>query len=82
MSNDISRSDVATFMQNAETFKYFKFFERLIAACLPPDTAVKTKTDILISGMIGIAICTNTLRDCPWNDAKLMTRHLLASLTS
>jgi hypothetical protein len=44
------------------------------------DSDVKASTDTLISGMIGIALCINTVRDYPWADATMMTDRLLTSI--
>lgn len=51
----------------------------LVRVVLQNDSNVKASTDILISGMIGIALCLNTIRDYPWADATVMTDRLLKS---
>ena len=47
---------------------------------LPDDGNIKTRTDALVSGMIGVALCPNTIRDYPWADAPIMTDRLLTSI--
>jgi AcrR family transcriptional regulator len=81
MSNDVTRSDVSTFVMDDKTLVHFKMFSDLVQDALPEDSDVKLKTDTLISGMIGIALCANTIRDYPWADASKMTDRLLANLT-
>jgi hypothetical protein len=81
MSNDVTRSDVCTFVMDDKTLVHFKMFSDLVQDALPEDSDVKLKTDTLISGMIGIALCANTIRDYPWADASKMTDRLLANLT-
>ncbi len=81
MSNDVTRSDVCTFVMDDKTLVHFKMFSDLVQDALPEDSEVKLKTDTLISGMIGIALCANTIRDYPWADASKMTDRLLANFT-
>ena len=80
MSNDVTRSDVSAFIMDDKTLVHFEMFSDLIRVVLPKDRDVKARTDTLISGMIGIALCTNTIRDYPWTDAPLMTDRLLTSI--
>ena len=80
MSNDVTRADVSTFIMDNQTLAHFKMFSTLVNNALPNDGDVKSGTDTLISGMIGIALCINTIRDYPWADARLMTDRLLASI--
>lgn len=77
MSNDVTRGDVDTFMQESQTQAYFKFFADMVQDVLPPNTDPKPKTDVLISGLIGIALCHNTIRDYTWIAAETMTSHLV-----
>jgi AcrR family transcriptional regulator len=80
MSNDVTRSDVGTFIKDDRTLVHFKLFADLVEDVHPDRERVKAKTDTLISGMIGIALCINTIRDYPWTDAPLMTERLLANI--
>ncbi len=80
MSNDVTRSDVSTFIMDDQTLAHFKMFSDLVQNVLPEDSHAKARTDALISGMIGIAFCINTIRDYPWTDALLMTNKLLTSI--
>lgn len=80
MSNDVTRSDVRTFMMDDQTLEHFKMFSDLIQAVPPYDANVKIRTDTLISGMIGIALCINTIGDYPWSTPSTMTSNLLSSI--
>jgi AcrR family transcriptional regulator len=80
MSNDVARSDVSTFIMDDQTLVHFKMFSDLVQSVEPDENNFKARTDTLISGMIGIALCTNTIRDYPWADAQLMTDRLLTSI--
>jgi AcrR family transcriptional regulator len=80
MSNDVTRADVSTFIMDDQTLAHFKMFSNLIQDVLPDDGNIKTRTDALVSGMIGVALCTNTIRDYPWADAPIMTDRLLTSI--
>ena len=82
MSNDVTRSDVSTFVKDEGTLAHFRMFSELVQVILQDDSNVKASTDILISGMIGIALCLNTIRDYPWTDAKMMTDRLLTGIIS
>lgn len=80
MSNDVTRSDVSTFVKDEDTLAHFRMFSELVQVVLQDDSNVKASTDTLISGMIGIALCLNTIRDYPWTDAKVMTDRLLTTI--
>jgi AcrR family transcriptional regulator len=80
MSNDVTREDVSTFVMEDKTLAHFMMFSDLVQDALPDDSNIKVKTDTLISGMIGIALCKNTLPDYPWADAPMMTDRLLTSI--
>jgi AcrR family transcriptional regulator len=80
MSNDVTRADVSKFIMDDKTLVHFRMFADLIQDVLPDDREVKAKTDTLISGMIGIALCINTIRDYPWSDATMMTNRLLTGI--
>ncbi|MDO6482982.1 TetR/AcrR family transcriptional regulator [Shimia thalassica] len=77
MSNDVTRADVSTFMMDDDTLAHFRMFSSLIKEVHPKEHDVKMTTDTLISGMIGIALCVNTIPDYPWADATSMTEQLL-----
>jgi AcrR family transcriptional regulator len=79
MSNDVTRSDVNTFVKDDKIRGHFQMFTDLMQVVLQDDTNIKASTDTLISGMIGIALCLNTIRDYPWADATVMTDRLLKS---
>ncbi|WP_238704934.1 TetR/AcrR family transcriptional regulator [Parasedimentitalea marina] len=82
MSNNVKRADVSTFVSDEKTLAHFLMFSDLIRAVLPDENDVKVRTDTLISGMIGIALCMNTIPDYRWADATLMTERLLRSITA
>jgi len=80
MSNDVRRTDVSTFVMDEETLAHFRIFSDLVRVVLQDDSNLKVSTDTLISGMIGIALCRNTIRDYPWADATMMTDRLLTGI--
>ncbi|MFV1441272.1 MULTISPECIES: TetR/AcrR family transcriptional regulator [unclassified Phaeobacter] len=82
MSNDVNRADVSTFVSDEKTLAHFAVFSDLIREVLPDAADVQVRTDTLISGMIGIALCMNTIPDYPWVDAPLMTERLLKSVVA
>lgn len=82
MSNDVTRSDVTTFVMDEKTLGHFQMFSDLVQIVLQDDSNVKASTDTLISGMIGIALCLNTVRDYPWAEATMMTDRMLTSILS
>ena len=80
MSNDVTREDVSTFIMHDDTLAHFRMFSSLIKEVHPEEHDVKMRTDTLLSGMIGIALCANTILDYPWADATSMTEQLLTSI--
>ncbi len=82
MSNDVTRSDVSTFVMDDTTLAHFRMFSELVQAVQQNDSKIKASTDTLISGMIGIALCLNTIRDYPWTDAAMMINSLLNCIVS
>lgn len=80
MSNDVQRADVRTFVSDPNTQEHFQLFSALIQEVLPGEDDVQIWADMLISGMIGIALCLNTIPDHPWADAHSMTEGLLAAI--
>lgn len=81
MSNDVTRADVSTFVMDDKNLAHFTMFSDLVQEVLPDDSNVKVRTDTLISGMIGIALCRNTIPDYPWADSAVMTDRLLTTST-
>ena len=80
MSNDVRRTDVSIFVMEEETLAHFRIFSDLVRVVLQDDSNLKVSTDTLISGMIGIALCLNTIRDYPWADATMITYRLLTRI--
>ena len=80
MSADVARSDVDTFITDDKTLAHFKMFSDLIQEISRNDDTIKVKTDTLISGMIGIVLCINTIADYPWSSSATMVDSLLASV--
>jgi hypothetical protein len=80
MSNDVTRADVSTFVMDDKNLAHFTMFSVLVQEVLPDYSNVKVRTDTLISGMIGIALCRNTIPGYPWADPAMMTDRLLASI--
>ena len=85
MSAGITRPDVDSFLKNDATLSHFKFFSGLVMLALaadhPPKIGeVKAKTDGLISALIGIVFCANTIADYPWTKPEDMVDLMLTSL--
>lgn len=80
MSNDVSRDDVDTFLKDSATRKRFQFFAELIEKTTPSGSNTKTKTDLLIASMIGIALCHITIRNYPWSAVPILTNTLVSDL--
>ena len=82
MSNDVTRADVSKFVMDEDTLAHFRVFSGLIREVHPEGHDVKVSSDTLISGLIGIAMCMNTVADYPWSNATSMTNQLLSSITA
>lgn len=82
MSADLGRTDVATFMKDGETQKHFKRIADLVTEVVPNAEDIGARTDALVCGMIGIALCLNTVVDHPWSAADAMTGSLLRGVTA
>jgi AcrR family transcriptional regulator len=81
MSNDVTRSDVEAFVQDDRTKAHFEMFADLLTNVSPRQGEAKVRADALISGLIGIALCLNTIRDHKWPPASKMIHHLLGAVT-
>jgi AcrR family transcriptional regulator len=82
MSGDVARTDVETFVQDDRTQAHFAMFSDLVKHACPPGCDVKPRSDALIAGLIGIALCINTIRDHSWSPAPQMIEQLLGSITA
>lgn len=80
MSADVARTDVTTFLEDTQTRAYFQMFPDLVAALNCPPEEVKTRADALLCGLIGIALCTNTIADYPWPSSAALITPLLAGI--
>ncbi|MBO6899269.1 MAG: TetR/AcrR family transcriptional regulator [Shimia sp.] len=80
MSNEVTRADVSTFIKDESILAHFLIFSDLFQEVMPEDLEAEVRTDTLLSGMIGIALCANTIPDYPWSDASSMTEQLLSSI--
>lgn len=85
ISSGISRPDVGSFLKNNDTLSHFKYFSGLVmmalAADQPPSAnQVKSKTDGLISALIGIVFCANTIADYPWTKPEQMVELMVNAL--
>lgn len=80
MSNDVSRRDVGAFLGQSQTLEYFDIWADLVRAALPDTENVQGRTDTLVAGLIGIALCLNTIRDHPWSTGHAMAETLVAGL--
>lgn len=87
MSSGISRPDVDSFLKNNATLSHFKYFSGLVMLALgethtPNIAEIKTKTDSLISALIGVAFCANTIADYPWTSPENMVDLMLKGILS
>jgi hypothetical protein len=73
MSNDVAQENISTFVMGYKTVADFIMFSDLVQEVFPDDSNIKVRTDMLISGMIGIALCMNRIPDYPWADAAAIT---------
>lgn len=85
MSAGIERPDVDSFLSNKGTLAHFKYFSGLVMLALgethtPNNTEIKSKTDALISSLIGIVFCANTIADYPWTKPVDMVDLMVNSL--
>lgn len=85
MSSGITRPDVDSFLKNKATLSHFKFFSGLVMLALadthtPTSQEVKTKTDALISALIGTVFCANTIADYPWTKPEDLVELLTTAL--
>lgn len=80
MSGDVARSDVGTFLQDDQTRRYFQIFPNLIQALDGPQQDVKNRADALLCGLIGIALCHNTIADYPWPNTSVLITQLLSGI--
>ncbi len=80
MSNDVTRADVGKFVMDEDTLAHFQMFSGLIREVHPEGHDVEVSTGTLISGLIGIALCVNTIPDYPWANATSMADQLLSSI--
>jgi hypothetical protein len=80
MSSEVTRADVAKFVTDEDALVHFRMFSGLIKEVHPEGHDVKVRFDTLISGLIGIALCMNTVADYPWSNATSMTNQLLSSI--
>lgn len=85
MSAGITRPDVDSFLSDKATLNHFKYFSGLVMLALgdshtPNINEIKSKTDALISALIGIVFCANTIADYPWTAPKQMVDLMVGSL--
>ena len=82
MSNDVSRGDVDGFINQPQVQDLLRLFETLVRdqPCRP-ETG-KAQTEAIIAGLIGIAMCHNTMRGHDWTASVDMTDLLLSGVLS
>jgi hypothetical protein len=57
-------------------------FADLVGDLNPKLSDVKFRTDALVAGMIGVALCSITIRNYPWPTISMMTGQLIAGITA
>lgn len=80
MSNEVTRADVRTFVQDPEILHHFQIFADMLQQAKPASKDAQLLSDTLLSGLIGIVFCHNTIRDHPWPDAKTLSATLIHGL--
>lgn len=81
LSNGVARADVQTFMADPATLHHFDLMSDLVSLAAPAGADVKARTDMLVAGLTGIALCLNTVKDYPWSDPDVMIGALVAAAT-
>lgn len=82
MSNGVGRSDVDSFIETGDVQGSFQMFADLVGDLNPKLSDVKFRTDALVAGMIGVALCSITIRNYPWPTISMMTGQLIAGITA
>lgn len=82
MSQDITRADVRSFVEDARTLDHFALLSDLVAAAAPPGADITTRTDTLVAALIGTAMCKITIADYPWSDVDAMIATLVGAATA
>jgi AcrR family transcriptional regulator len=82
MSNDVGRSDVDSFIDTGDVQGSFQMFADLVRNLNPKRSDVKVRTDAVVAGMIGVALCSITICNYPWPTVSKMTGQLIAGITA
>lgn len=82
MSNDVGRSDVDSFIETGDVLGHFQMFADLIRNVDPKLGDVKVRTDALVAGIIGVALCSITIRNYPWSAISMMTNQVIEGITA
>ncbi|WP_108862470.1 TetR/AcrR family transcriptional regulator [Ruegeria sp. Alg231-54] len=82
MSNDVGRSDVDSFIETGDVLGYFQMFADLIRNLDPKPGDVKVRTDALVAGMIGVSLCSITVRNYPWSATSMITNQVIEGITA
>ena len=82
MSNDVGRSDVDSFIETGNVLGHFQMFADLVRNLDPTRGDVKVRTDALVAGMIGVVLCSITIRNYPWSEVFMMTNQVIEGITA
>jgi len=82
MSNNVGRSEVDSFIESGNIENGFEIFRNLIRDLDPGCEDTNVKSETLVAGMIGLAMCLNTISNYPWPTLSQMTRQLLSGTIS
>jgi AcrR family transcriptional regulator len=83
MSSGVARADVSAIMSDPRTKGHFNRFRDLLARAVPmPNREVRTRTDTLIAGLIGVSLCLVTIKDYDWPAAEEMVDQILRGATA
>lgn len=82
MSSDITRENVSSFLANSETKAHFSFFTKLVNAANIQKKTINVRTDTLITSLIGLAFCQNTMKDYAWSNTQEMVELTVNQVTN
>jgi len=80
MSNHVGRADVDSFVETGNVQDSFQMFAKLVQDVDPARDDLTVRTDSLIAGMIGVALCSITVRQYSWPSASAMTCQLIENV--
>ena len=82
MSSNVGKTDVDSFIKAGNVDRGFAIFKDLLRAHDPGavDADIDIRSETLVAGMIGVALCLNTISGYAWPSVSRMTDQLLAGI--